>query len=85
MSVRFRSLDFRRVGVVGSGQIGPDIALHLARTLGPSGVAVTVVDVAPEALDRGRAKLEQKVAKGRASGAFSPAVADAVTLDGEGT
>lgn len=78
MSFRFRSLDFRRVGVVGSGQIGPDIALHLARTLGPSGVAVTVVDVAPEALARGRAKLEQKVAKGRASGAFSPAVADSI-------
>lgn len=78
MSFRFRNLQLDHVGVVGSGQIGPDIALHLATALAPAGVAVTVVDVAQDALDRGRAKLEQKVAKAREKGAFSPAVADAI-------
>lgn len=78
MSFRFRTLDLHHVGVVGSGQIGPDIALHLAKALAPSGVVVTVVDVAPEALHRGRAKLDQKVAKARETGAFSAALADEI-------
>lgn len=78
MSFRFRTLEIDHVGVVGSGQIGPDIALHLAKALAPAGVAVTVVDVAQEALDRGRTKLEQKVAKARETGAFAPALADAI-------
>jgi enoyl-CoA hydratase / 3-hydroxyacyl-CoA dehydrogenase len=78
MSFRFRNLQLDHVGVVGSGQIGPDIALHLAKALAPAGVSVIVVDVAQEALDRGRAKLEQKVAKARDTGAFSPTLADAI-------
>jgi enoyl-CoA hydratase / 3-hydroxyacyl-CoA dehydrogenase len=78
MSFRFRNLNLDLVGVVGSGQIGPDIALHLAKALAPSGVTITVVDVAQEALDRGRAKLEQKVAKARETGAFSSAAAAAI-------
>ena len=78
MSFRFRSLNLDHVGVVGSGQIGPDIALHLAKALAPAGVHVTVVDVAREALDRGRAKLEQKVGKDREKGVLAPAAADAI-------
>jgi len=78
MSVRFRDLVIQRVGVVGSGQIGPDIALHFAKALQGHDARVTVVDISPEALERGRAKLEQKVAKGLESGAFTPAAADAI-------
>ena len=63
MSVRAKHLTIDRVGVVGSGQIGPDIALHFAKAMSEHGVTVTVVDVASDALERGRAKLEQKVAK----------------------
>ncbi len=78
MSFRFGSRVISHVGVVGSGQIGPDIALHLAKALHARDVRVTVIDVSPDALARGRAKLEQKVAKARDSGAFAPAVADAI-------
>jgi enoyl-CoA hydratase / 3-hydroxyacyl-CoA dehydrogenase len=68
----------RLVGVVGSGQIGPDIALHLAKALHGQGTAIVVVDVAGVALERGRAKLERKIAKGRETGAFSEPDASAM-------
>jgi enoyl-CoA hydratase/3-hydroxyacyl-CoA dehydrogenase len=78
MSVRLRDLAIERVGVVGSGQIGPDIALHFAKALADQAVAVTVVDLAQDALARGRAKLEQKVAKAVEGGAFTPATAESI-------
>ena len=64
-----RSLE--KVGIVGSGQIGPDIALHMTKVLEPEGVAVVVVDIAPQALEAGRAKLDRKVDKGVETKAFS--------------
>jgi enoyl-CoA hydratase/3-hydroxyacyl-CoA dehydrogenase len=60
----------RKVGVVGSGQIGPDVALHMTKALHASGVPVVVVDVAQAALDAGRRKLDGKVDKGVETGAF---------------
>ncbi|HEY7821170.1 MAG TPA: 3-hydroxyacyl-CoA dehydrogenase NAD-binding domain-containing protein, partial [Vicinamibacteria bacterium] len=60
-----------RVGIVGSGQIGPDIALHMTKVFAPEGVPVVVVDIAPKALDAGRAKLAKKIDKGVEDGAFS--------------
>jgi enoyl-CoA hydratase/3-hydroxyacyl-CoA dehydrogenase len=64
-----RSLE--KVGIVGSGQIGPDIALHMTKVLEPDGVSVVVVDIAPKALEAGRRKLDGKVDKGIETGAFS--------------
>ncbi|OYV74104.1 MAG: hypothetical protein B7Z72_00955, partial [Gemmatimonadetes bacterium 21-71-4] len=58
--------------------IGPDIALHFAKALASAKVAVVVVDVAPDALERGRVKLEQKVAKGRESGVYTHPQAEAI-------
>ncbi|HUX34069.1 MAG TPA: 3-hydroxyacyl-CoA dehydrogenase/enoyl-CoA hydratase family protein [Gemmatimonadaceae bacterium] len=78
MAFQFRGLALSKVGVVGSGNIGPDIALHFAKALAPDGVAVVVVDIAPDALARGRAKLEQKVAKARETKAFSDRQAAAI-------
>ena len=78
MSLRLDHLTINRVGVVGSGQIGPDIALHFAKALCSHDVPITVVDIAPDALARGRAKLEHKVAKARESGAFTPAAAESI-------
>ncbi len=78
------SFEIAKVGVIGSGQIGPDIALHFAKALHRFGVPVVVVDVAREALDRGGTKLRQKVEKGRESGAFpageAAAIVDSVTF-----
>ena len=81
MSYRLLDVAIDTVGVVGSGNIGPDIALHLVKALLPFGVHVVVVDVAPDALERGKAKLTQKVEKGRASGAFDDATANALVAN----
>ncbi len=71
MSFPFRSRTIRRIGVIGSGQIGPDIALYFAKTLSGHGVPVVVVDVVEEALARGRDKVAKKIAKGVETGAFT--------------
>ena len=78
MSYRFREFAIDKIGVVGSGNIGPDIALFFAKAFHAHGVPVVVVDVSEEAVARGRAKTEKKIAKGRESGAFKPDDADAM-------
>jgi enoyl-CoA hydratase/3-hydroxyacyl-CoA dehydrogenase len=54
----------RKIGVIGSGNIGPDIALHFSQNLYAYGVPVVVVDIAQAALDSGSKKTESKVNKG---------------------
>ncbi len=61
-----------KIGVIGSGQIGPDIALYFTKVLSPFGVRIVVNDVNEEALESGRAKFEKKIDKGVKSGAFKP-------------
>lgn len=72
MPFSFRGRTISKVGVIGSGQIGPDIALHFAKILHAYDVQVVVVDVAEEALQKGKAKLFKKVDKGGETGAFKP-------------
>jgi enoyl-CoA hydratase/3-hydroxyacyl-CoA dehydrogenase len=76
MSVSFAHRTISRVAVIGSGQIGPDIALHFAKVL--PGVAVTVVDVSEAALAAGKARVTKKITKGAETGAFKPAQAEAM-------
>jgi len=71
MSFTHQGRTISKVGVIGSGQIGPDIALFFAKVLSPYGVQTIVVDVVPQALEKGRQKLEKKVAKGVESAAFT--------------
>ena len=78
MSFEFGGRTLSKVGVVGSGQIGPDIALHFTKVLAPSGTSVVVVDISDEALAAGKARLEKKIDKGVASKAFKPEQADAM-------
>ncbi len=66
----------RRAAVIGSGQIGPDIALHLVKTLAPHGVETAVLDISEAALESGRRKMFGKIEKGRQSGAFKDAQAE---------
>jgi enoyl-CoA hydratase/3-hydroxyacyl-CoA dehydrogenase len=73
MAFTFRGRTVNKVGVIGSGQIGPDVALHFSKSLHAFGVQVVVVDVVEEALERGKAKLFKKVDKGGETGAFKPA------------
>jgi enoyl-CoA hydratase/3-hydroxyacyl-CoA dehydrogenase len=79
MAFTLKNWTLEKVGVVGSGQIGPDIALYFAKVLSPFGVPIVVVDVSEEALAKGKAKLEKKVAKGVESGAFKPDEAERMT------
>jgi enoyl-CoA hydratase / 3-hydroxyacyl-CoA dehydrogenase len=72
----FKGFQIDKIGIIGSGQIGPDIALYFAKALAAHEVPVVVVDVSAEALARGRAKVDQKIAKGRESGAFTPDAAE---------
>ncbi|MEO6595410.1 MAG: 3-hydroxyacyl-CoA dehydrogenase/enoyl-CoA hydratase family protein [Planctomycetota bacterium] len=71
MSFTHAGRTIQKVAIIGSGQIGPDIALYFAKVLSPFGVQTVVVDVAEEALQKGKAKLEKKVGKGVESGAFT--------------
>jgi enoyl-CoA hydratase/3-hydroxyacyl-CoA dehydrogenase len=71
MSFTHKNKTISKVAVIGSGQIGPDIALFFTKVLSPHGVQTVVVDVAEEALTTGRQKLEKKVAKGVESGVFT--------------
>jgi enoyl-CoA hydratase/carnithine racemase/3-hydroxyacyl-CoA dehydrogenase len=71
MSFSHQGREIRKVAVIGSGQIGPDIALYFSKVLSPYGVQTVVVDVSADALAGGQKKLEKKIAKGVESGAFS--------------
>ncbi|KAF0245593.1 MAG: enoyl-CoA hydratase/carnithine [Planctomycetota bacterium] len=70
------ALQPRMIGVVGSGQIGPDIALYFAKVFHAAKVPVVVVDIRQEALDAGKEKMRKKLAKGVESGAFKQAEFD---------
>ena len=75
-SFSWRGRVIRRAAVIGSGQIGPDIALHLVKTLSPHGVETAVLDIAEAALESGREKMFGKIDKGVRSGAFRSAQAE---------
>lgn len=67
-----------KVGVVGSGQIGPDIALHFTKSFHRYGVPVIVHDISEKALDAGSQKMRKKIEKGVETGAFKPDEAKAM-------
>lgn len=68
----------RKIGVIGSGNIGPDIALHFSQNLYAYGVPVVVVDIVQAALDAGSKKAESKMAKAAEKKIFKKEVADAI-------
>jgi len=78
MAMIIGSRTIRHVVVLGSGQIGPDIALHFGKVLEPFGGRVTVIDVSEAALTAGKAKIVKKLDKGAETGAWKPAQADAI-------
>ena len=78
MSYRLGPLTIDRIGIIGSGQIGPDIALHFAQALHAFQVPVTVVDIAAPALERGRTRVAEKLAKGTERGEWSAGTAAAI-------
>jgi enoyl-CoA hydratase / 3-hydroxyacyl-CoA dehydrogenase len=68
----------RKIGVIGSGNIGPDIALHFSQNLYSYGVPVVVVDILQAALDAGSKRAESKMLKTAEKGIFKKEAADAI-------
>jgi enoyl-CoA hydratase/3-hydroxyacyl-CoA dehydrogenase len=67
-----------RVAVVGSGNIGPDVALFFAKALTRHGVPVLLHDNSQEALDAGRKRIAAKLTRFHGSGGFRPVEAEAI-------
>lgn len=68
-----------KVGVIGSGSIGPDLAYGFVSAIARRpGAKVYLVDIRQEALDAGVARIEGYVKKGVSRGKLSPKVAAAV-------
>ncbi|MDI7266745.1 MAG: 3-hydroxyacyl-CoA dehydrogenase NAD-binding domain-containing protein [Myxococcota bacterium] len=78
MPVKIKGRTIRKVAVIGSGNIGPDIALHFAQNLARHDVEIVVVDIAQAALDSGKARTEKKIAKAAEKGAVKPEDAKAM-------
>ena len=67
-----------KIGVIGSGSIGPDLAYGFATALTKgAGGTVHLVDIRQEALDAGVERIRGYVGKGVARGKLSPRVAAA--------
>ncbi|NOR54433.1 MAG: hypothetical protein GQ536_10165 [Candidatus Aminicenantes bacterium] len=67
-----------KIGVIGSGNIGPDIALYFTKVLHKYGVPVIIVDVAERALKSGESRVEGKVKRGVRTGAFKKEEAESM-------
>ena len=76
MAYNYRNLSITKISVIGAGQIGPDIALHFAKSLAPFSVSVNIVDISPEALERAKAKTYKKIQKGVETSVFKPEQAE---------
>jgi enoyl-CoA hydratase/3-hydroxyacyl-CoA dehydrogenase len=70
-----------KVGVIGSGNIGPDIALYFSKVLHRHGIPVVVVDIAEVALKSGEARVKGKIGRGIKTGAFKKDEADSMVAN----
>ena len=68
MAFSFRGRAMSKIGVIGSGHIGPDIALHFVQMMHRYDIQVVVIDVVDSALEKGKAKLFKKVDKAGETG-----------------
>ena len=63
MALTMLGRNIGKIGIIGSGNIGPDIALHFSQNLHQDGVSIVVVDISQTALDMGKQKTESKMNK----------------------
>jgi enoyl-CoA hydratase/3-hydroxyacyl-CoA dehydrogenase len=73
--------EIKKIGIVGSGNIGPDIALYFSKVLHGHGVPVVVVDIARSALKSGEVRVKGKIGRGVKTRTFKPDEADAMTAN----
>jgi 3-hydroxyacyl-CoA dehydrogenase len=76
MPYNFKNLSITKISVIGAGQIGPDIALHFAKTFSPFGVKIINVDISTQALENAKEKIHKKIQKEVEKGAFKPEEAE---------
>ena len=67
-----------KVGVIGSGSIGPDLAYGFLTAIAKSGGTVLLHDIRKEALDAGVARIEKYMEKALARGKLAPKDAGAM-------
>jgi enoyl-CoA hydratase / 3-hydroxyacyl-CoA dehydrogenase len=68
----------RKIGVIGSGNIGPGIALHFSQNLLAHNVPIVVVDIAQAPLDGGSRRARSKMTQAIEKGIFKKDAADAI-------
>jgi len=73
--------NIRKIGVIGSGNIGPDIALYFSKVLHERGVPVVVVDIAEKALKSGEVRVKGKLSRGVKTRAFREEEADSIAAN----
>ena len=81
MALEIFGRTINKIGVVGSGNIGPDIALYFSKVLHKDGVPVVVVDIAEEALKSGETLVKGKFGRGLRSGAFKKEEVDSMSAN----
>jgi len=81
MSYEIFGREIRKIGIVGSGNIGPDIALYFSKVLHGHGVPVVVVDISESALKSGEVRVKGKIGRGVKTRTFKPEEADAMTAN----
>ncbi len=65
------NLTVKKICVIGAGQIGPDIALHFAKTLSSQGVNIINLDISDAALENAKNKSYKKIQKDVEKGILS--------------
>ncbi len=78
MSYTYKTLSISKLSIIGAGQIGPDICLHFSKVFSTHNVELVLVDISQDALANAKIKIEKKIQKGVDTGAFKPAMADAM-------
>ena len=78
MALEMFGRSINKIGVVGSGNIGPDIALYFTKVLHKHGVPVIIVDISEQALKSGETRVEGKVKRGVRTGAFKKEEAESM-------
>jgi enoyl-CoA hydratase/3-hydroxyacyl-CoA dehydrogenase len=81
MAYEILGREIKKIGIVGSGNIGPDIALYFSKVLHRYGVPVVVVDIARSALKSGEVRVKGKIGRGVKTRTFKPDEADAMTAN----
>ena len=78
MAFTYFGREIRKVGVIGSGNIGPDIAIHLSQNLFSYEVPIIVVGRRQVSLDNASKKIEAKMTKIARKGILNKKDSDAV-------